>query len=213
MVRSLRARNLQVNALKTKYVHNQAGKQVIQVGDAMVEGERDGTVTVLGALIAMTGEVTQLLAEVFRRARRAFAMYKKLLVGAGSVDHKMLAYTRYVATSALWAIGAAHPHDSLLRGINSIQLIQLRQVLHIERRTLEKWVQWFLEASKSAPGSKTQSLLVHYSPHTDLEIMGTHCQAKQGYGTYVGVAQSGMVARRTKQATRPQASQSLQCDA
>ena len=142
MVRSLRARNLQVNATKTKYVHNQEGKQVIRVGEVDVEGERDGTLTVLGAPVAMTREVTQILAEVTRRARGAFAVHKQMLTGGGSIDHKMLAYTRYVATSALWAIGAAHPHDSLLRGINSIQLMQLRQVLSIKRRALEPWAQW-----------------------------------------------------------------------
>ena len=142
MVRSLRARNLQVNATKTKYLHNQPGKQTIQVGEVEVEGERDGSVTVLGAPIALTGEVTQILAEVARRARGAFAMHKKLLTGGGSIDHKLLAYTRYVAASALWAIGAAHPHDSLLKGINSIQLTQLRRVFNITRRALEPWAQW-----------------------------------------------------------------------
>ena len=123
MVASLRARNLQVNAVKTKYVHNQSGgKQTVQVGDKEVEGEGDGTITVLGAPIALAGEVTQ--------------------IRAGSLDHKLLAYTRYVATSALWAIGAAHPRDTLLRGINSIQLMQLRQVFRIKRRTLEPWSTW-----------------------------------------------------------------------
>ena len=142
MVRSLRARNLQVNAAKTKYVHNQEGQQVLKVGETEVEGDKDGSVTVLGAPIAVRGEVTQILAEVARRARAAFAVHRQLLTGAGSVDRKMLAYTRCVATSALWAIGAAHPHESLLKGKNSRQLIQLRQVFRTKRRTLEPWDQW-----------------------------------------------------------------------
>ena len=142
MVASLRRRNLQVNAAKTRYVHNQESKQTIRVGDREVQGEKDGTVTVLGAPIALTGEVTQILAEVARRARTALATHKKLLTGAGSIEHKLLAYTRYIATSALWAIGAAHPHDSLLKGINSIQLMQLRQIFGIKRRSLEPWAQW-----------------------------------------------------------------------
>ena len=86
MVSSLRARNLQVNATKTKYVHNQEGKQILKVGETEVEGDKDGSVTVLGASIAMMGEVTQILAEVARRARGAFASHRQLLTGAGSVD-------------------------------------------------------------------------------------------------------------------------------
>ena len=111
MVRSLRVRNLQVNAAKTQYVHNQEWKQEIKVGDVTVQGEKDGTVAVLGAPITLTGEVTHILAEVARRARSAFAVHKRLLTGAGSLDHKMLAYTRYVATSALWASGAPGPQQ------------------------------------------------------------------------------------------------------
>ena len=42
MVRSLRARNLQVNAVKTKYVHNQEGKQVLKIREEEVEGEMKG---------------------------------------------------------------------------------------------------------------------------------------------------------------------------
>ena len=149
MVASLRARNLQVNATKTKYVHSQGEEeQTIQVGDKEVVGERDGTITVLGAPIALSGEATQILAEVARRARAAFAVHKNLLTGASSLDHKLLAYTRYVATSALWAIGAAHPHESLLKGVNSIQLMQLRQVFGIRRRTLEKWNQRSLRQAR-----------------------------------------------------------------
>ena len=150
MVKSLGARNLKVNATKTKYVHNQEDKQVLKIGEVEVEGDKDGSVTVLGSPIAMAGEVTQILAEVARRARGAFAVHKKLLSGAGSIDHKMLAYTRYVATSALWAIGAAHPHDSLLKGINSIQLVQLRQVFRIKRRALEPWDQWHQRSLRQA---------------------------------------------------------------
>ena len=77
-------------------------------------------------------------------------MHRKLFTGAGSMDHKMLAYTRYISTSALWAIGAAHPHDSLLKGINSIQLIQLRQVFCVKRRTLEPWDQWHQRSLRQA---------------------------------------------------------------
>ena len=150
MVKSLGARNLQVNAAKTKYVHNQEGKQVLKIGNVEVEGDKDGSVTVLGSPIAMAGEVMQILAEVARRARGSFALHKKLLTGAGSIDHKMLAYTRYVATSALWAIGAAHPHDSLLKGINSIQLLQLRQVFRIKRTALEPWDQWHQRSLRQA---------------------------------------------------------------
>ena len=57
MVRSLGARNLKVNATKTKYIHTMEGEQVIKVGDKEVKGERDGTVTVLGAPVALAGEV------------------------------------------------------------------------------------------------------------------------------------------------------------
>ena len=142
MVASLKNRNLKVNATKTKYVHNMVGKQTVRVGDQEVEGEREGTVTVLGAPVALAGEVLQILAEVARRARGAFSVHKKLLTGAGSVGNKLLAHTRYVATSALWAIGAAHPHDALLKGLNSIQLMQIRQMLNIKRKRLEQWVQW-----------------------------------------------------------------------
>ena len=118
------------------------GKQTVKVGEKEVVGEGDGTVTVLGAPVALAGEVVQILAEVARRARGAFSLHEKRLTGAGSLDHKLLAYTRYVSTSALWAIGAAHPHDALLKGLNSIQLMQLRQVLAIKRKPLEQWVQW-----------------------------------------------------------------------
>ena len=142
LVRSLGAKNLKVNAAKTHYVHTMEGEQTLRVGDREITGERDGTVTVLGAPVALAGEVLQTLAEVARRARVAFAAHKKLLTGAGSVDHKLLAYTRYVSTSALWAIGAAHPHDALLKGMNSIQLMQLRQMLHAKRRPLEQWADW-----------------------------------------------------------------------
>ena len=142
LVESLRIRNLQVNATKTKYVHTQEETQEVKVGDVTVRGEKDGSVTVLGAPITLAGEVTHILAEVARRARGAFAVHKRMLTAAGSVDHKMLACTRYVATSALWAIGAAHPHTSLLQGLNSIQLTQLRQLLQIKRKTLEPWDQW-----------------------------------------------------------------------
>ena len=116
MVRSLGTRNLRINAVKTQYVHNTPYKQAVRVGEEEVVGVAEGTVTVLGAPIAMAGEVLQILAEVARRARGAFAVHKKLLTGAGSIDHKILAHTRYVATSALWAIGAAHPHEALLKG-------------------------------------------------------------------------------------------------
>ena len=98
MVRSLGARNLQVNATKTKYVHTLEGRQVVKVREKEVVGEKDGAVTVLGAPVALAGEVVQVIAEVARRARGAFATHKKLLTGAGSVDHKLLEYTRYVST-------------------------------------------------------------------------------------------------------------------
>ena len=142
LVASLKSRNMKVNATKTKYVHNTAGSHTIEVGGQGVEGERDGTITVLGAPVALSGEVLQILAEAARRARGAFALHKKLLTGAGSVDSKLLAYTRYVASSALWAIGAAHPHEALLKGLNSIQLMRIRQMLNIRRKPLERWAQW-----------------------------------------------------------------------
>ena len=63
MVRSLRARNLKVNAAKTKYIHTQEGNQAVKVGDNAVKGAKDGTVTVLGAPVALAGEVVQILAE------------------------------------------------------------------------------------------------------------------------------------------------------
>ena len=207
MVRSLGARNLQVNATKTKYVHTLEGRQVVKVGEKEVVGEKGGTV------VALAGEVVQVIAEVARRARGAFATHKKLLTGAGSVDRKLLEYTRYVSTSALWAIGAAHPHDALLKGINSIQLMQLRQVLNIKRKPLEQWTHEsnIPEASKSLPGEETRASLVHHGIDTSLEIVGTHSQTRAAYWVDAGMAESGMVAGGTGKAERPSTPLPVQC--
>ena len=59
-------------------------------------------------------------------ARGAFALRRKMLKGHGSTRRKILARARCVSASALWAIGAAHPHESLLKGANSVQLVQLK---------------------------------------------------------------------------------------
>ena len=37
-------------------------------------------------------------------------------------------------------MGAAHPHDALLKGANTLQLLQLRQMLGVKRRPTEDWV-------------------------------------------------------------------------
>ena len=58
MVKSLRSRNLEVNATKTKYVHTEEGKQIVKVGDREVIGDREGTVTV-GAPVSLAGEVAR----------------------------------------------------------------------------------------------------------------------------------------------------------
>ena len=38
--------------------------------------------------------------------------------------------------------GACHPHEALLRGASSLQLMQLRQAIGIPRTTLESWADW-----------------------------------------------------------------------
>ena len=201
MVRSLGERNLRVNATKTKYVHTVEGKQTVKVGEKEVTGDKDGTVTVLGAPVALAGEVVQVLAEVARRARGAFATRKKLLTGAGSLDHKLLAHTRYVSTSALWAIGAAHPHDALLKGLNSIQLMQLRQVLAIKRKPLEQWAQWNQRSLRQA-----RVCLAKRPAHRWSTMALT-----TAYRVDARVAQSGMVASRTRKSRWPTTPAPVQC--
>ena len=81
--------------------------------------------TVLGAPVAMSNEVAACLGEMSRRARGAYGAHRTMLEGSGTHEQKLKAYNRFVTPAALWAIGAAHPHDSLLKGANSLQLIQL----------------------------------------------------------------------------------------
>ena len=114
----------------------------------------------------------------------------------------------------MWAIGAAHPCDALLKGINSAQLMQLRQVLNIKRKPLEQWTHWnqrSLEASKSLPGEETRASLVHRSIDASLEIVGTHSQTRAAYWVDAGVAESGMVAVGTGKAERPSTPLPVQC--
>ena len=101
-----------------------------------------GTITVLEAPVAMQQEVLACLGEISRRAKAAFAVHRRMLTGAGSAKQKMIAYGRFINPAALWAVGACHPHEALLKGANSIQLMQLRQALGIPRRALESWVDW-----------------------------------------------------------------------
>ena len=101
-----------------------------------------GTIAVLGAPSGMQQEVLACLGEISRRAKAAFAVHRRMLTGAGSAKQKMIAYGRFVNPAALWAVGACHPHEALLKGANSVQLMQLRQALGIPRRPLESWVDW-----------------------------------------------------------------------
>ena len=91
-------------------------------------------ITVLGAPVALGSDVVAILGEISRRAKAAYGAHKAMLQGPGSHAQKLTAYGRFVTPSALWAVGAAHPHDALLKGANTLQLLQLRQMLGVKRR-------------------------------------------------------------------------------
>ena len=141
----------------------------------------------LGAPIAMSGEVTQILAEV---ARGAFAMHKKLLTGAGSLDSKLLAYTQICghicfvghwgsAPTRLPPEGHQYPANPVAPGFQH-QKEDARTVGPVEPK--------ILETSKDAPSSQTHTPLVYNGPHTGVETMGARSQEWQGYGAHAGAA-------------------------
>ena len=83
--------------------------------------------------------------------------------GPGTHDQKLKAYNRFVTPAALWAIGAAHPHDSLLRGANSIQLTQLRQMIGVKRKAAEEWVEWNQRSLRHSRGVLARHLEFRWS--------------------------------------------------
>ena len=93
-------------------------------------------ITVLGAPVAMGSDVVACLGEISRRSKAAYGVHK------ATHEHKLTAYGRFVTPAALWAAGAAHPHDALLKGANTLQLLQLRRMLGVKRRPTEEWLHW-----------------------------------------------------------------------
>ena len=154
----LAKRNLQIHPTKTRYVHSSKQEHTLKVGGQEIKGEAGGTITVLGAPVALSNEVAACLGELSRRARVAYGAHKAMLEGPGEQDQKLKAYNRFVTPAALWAIGAAHPHDSLLKGANSIQLLQLRQMLRVKRKATEGWVEWNQRSLRC-----TRGILAKYS--------------------------------------------------
>ena len=92
----LAKRSLQIHPSKTKYIHTSKHEHTLQVGGKEIKGEAGGTITVLGAPVAMTNEVATCLGEISRRARAAYGAHKAMLEGPGTHDQKLKAYNRFV---------------------------------------------------------------------------------------------------------------------
>ena len=138
----LACRNLEIHPTKTRYVHTSKHEQTLKVVGKDIKGEAGGMITVLRAPVALGSDVVACLGEIARRAKAAYGVHKAMLQGPGSRKQKLVVYGRFVTPAALWAVGAAHSHDALLKGANTLPLLQLRQMLGVKRRPTEDWVTW-----------------------------------------------------------------------
>ena len=86
-----------------------------------------GSITVLGAPVAMRYEVLACLGEISRRAKAAFAVHRRMMTGPGSNKQKLVAYGRFITPAALWAVTPARPYS---RGPEAGD------------RTNESWAEW-----------------------------------------------------------------------
>ena len=92
--------------------------------------------TILGAPINMTGEVSPIVAEMQGRARRSFHKDKKVLCSRAPRKERLMMHQTLVRSAALWGCPAWPVNASLLQAANSTQLLQVRAMTSGKRPLL-----------------------------------------------------------------------------
>ncbi|CAE6934847.1 unnamed protein product [Symbiodinium sp. CCMP2592] len=111
-------------------------------GESVATKEPKHIFHVLGSPLSFQGGTAMLLAEAQSRARKAFWTHRESFTSEASFKKKLLIHVVLVRQSALWACQSWPCHSSLLRGINSIQLSQVRVMLGLRRQPCEEWATW-----------------------------------------------------------------------
>ena len=124
--KNLAKRHLSTHPEKTKYTHTSGHPQTVRVAGQEVRGEAHGARCASGHEKRGSSHL----------GRGTLSRLTKQCLPDPSPQRKLQTYAKFITPAALWATpaalwaaGAAHPRQSLLKGINSLQLLQLRQAL------------------------------------------------------------------------------------
>ncbi|OLP91389.1 hypothetical protein AK812_SmicGene26920, partial [Symbiodinium microadriaticum] len=136
-------KNLFLNAKKTHAMANAVDKTPLHIGGKEVQiQEGDAVMQVLGSPVSFDNVPAVILGGASERARKAFHANKSILCSKTSVDEKLRGMLMLVRPAALWACATWPINESLLKGINTLQLQLLRKAIGGQRRPGEEWVEW-----------------------------------------------------------------------
>ena len=141
--KKLGKKNLFLNAKKTHAIANAVDKTPLHIGGKEVQIQKgDAVVQVLGSPVSFDNVPAVILGGASERARKAFHANKSILCSKTSIDEKLRGMLMLVRPAALWACATWPINESLLKGINTLQLQLLRKAIGGQRRPGEEWVEW-----------------------------------------------------------------------
>ena len=97
---------------------------------------------VLGSPVSFDNVPAVILGEQASEHERLSTQTKNILCSKTSVDGQLRGMLMLVRPAALWACATWSINESLLKGINTLQLQLLRKAIGGQRRPGEEWVEW-----------------------------------------------------------------------
>ncbi|OLQ01001.1 hypothetical protein AK812_SmicGene16314 [Symbiodinium microadriaticum] len=122
----------------------------IRKGEKVACQPNGAIISALASPITFGDQAVAIVGEMARRARAAFAKHKRVLKARTSIRPRLIAYDTLVRNAALYAAESWPAHAQVLRGANAVQLLHLREMLHLRRGAAESWQEWHVRTLRMA---------------------------------------------------------------